>query len=81
MNCPACAAAEANPLYGSFLASCKSCSARMLANSPKAFDAMRNGRPDELQQAISATWPDDYEAGRQLVWQWIQKLSRRTHDR
>lgn len=74
MTCRACEDAEANPLTGSFHASCLNCTARALAHSPMAFKAMKAGRRDELQAAISKVWPDDFDAGRRAVWEWVKKL-------
>jgi hypothetical protein len=73
VTCDACTEAERNPQTGYFRAQCLNCSARMFANSPMAWDALR-GRTGPLQDAIRKTWPDDYEGGKQLVWQWVKKL-------
>ena len=74
MTCPACVEAETKPLTGSFNNNCLNCSARMLAYSPAAFEALRGETAVPLQEAIRKTWPNDYDTGRAMVWDWIKKL-------
>jgi hypothetical protein len=72
--CPHCIEALQHPTQGGiYLASCRSCSARSLANSPMAHKAM-TGDPLELQCAIDRIWEDDYASGRQAVWEWLERI-------
>ncbi len=75
IQCPSCRAAEVNQFTGSYHAGCENCSARMLANSPQAWNAIHKGQAAQLQEAIRKTWGDEYNVGRQMVWEWIQKLT------
>lgn len=73
--CTACEQASTDPLCGSYFAPCKDCAARMLAHSPLAFNALKGAQVEKFQRAIQAVWPDDYEAGRRLVWNWMKRIN------
>lgn len=73
-NCLACQAAEKNPLSSSYWSRCMECNARLLAHSPVAFTAVNNGQVEKLQELIRRVWGDEYEAGKQAVWRWMQRI-------
>ncbi len=72
--CLACERAEGNPHSGIFMTGCKPCEARRLALSPMAHRAMLGDR-DQLLAAIADVWKDDPDAGRKLVWHWMQRIN------
>lgn len=76
MSCAACERAKREPqqLGGVFLAFCDGCKARHIAHSPQAFYATR-GKALELVALIEAAFPNDYKAGRELVWNWMKKFN------
>ena len=63
VECQACSCALANPGRGGvYLLSCLECRARLLANSPEAFEAVR-GSPERLQASIADIVRQDRNGG------------------
>lgn len=77
-DCHACAEAAASPTTcGSYNAACWQCSARMLAHSPAAREAVL-GYPGDLQAAMVRIWPtaEAYRRGRVEVHRWVKLIER-----
>lgn len=74
IECQACTRALGNPGRGGvYCMTCSECRARLLANSPEAFAALR-GEPGPLQASIAEGWPKDFQAGRAAVWRWMERI-------
>jgi hypothetical protein len=59
------------------LSECDACTAWAgdnLARGPDAWAAQRGITAVGLQEAIRRAWPEDYAAGRALVWDWMGKV-------
>lgn len=76
MTCPACTAAEANPLTGRYTADCTSCKARALANGRELFDSLaQRKRTPEYTAALTKVFGAGNEAaGHERVRQWSRKI-------
>jgi hypothetical protein len=74
-SCAACEAWAADQRSALYQADCRECVARGLAISPMAWRAVNGRDAVGLREAIVKAFGDDhYEAGRKLVWAWIQRL-------
>lgn len=75
MSCDFCAAARVGLFHG-YRASCPDCTARAIARSLPAFNALHNrgtGDRDDLREAIQRAMPNtEYTAARRMVWAWWQ---------
>lgn len=74
-GCPSCNAWAADRTSGHVHAHCDDCKARSVAQSPAAWRAMNAQTNADLQDLILKVFTEDgYKAGRQRVWDWIQRL-------
>lgn len=76
MTCPACTAAEANPLTGRYTADCDSCKARALANGRELFDSLiaKRQTPDYREALTKVFGEGNEDAGHEQVRQWSRKI-------
>ena len=76
MNCPACRAAEANPLTGRYSSDCTECKARALANGRDLFECLATRkRTPEYAAALTNVFGEGREAdGHERVRQWSRKI-------
>jgi len=72
--CPACTAWAGDNRSGLYALGCRDCTARQIARGPDAWAAQRGITAVGLQEAIRRAWPDDYAAGRALVWEWMARV-------
>ena len=74
-ECDHCTRSRAG-LWCGYASSCIDCTARAIARSLPAFDAMHprgTGERDGLREAIQQAMPDtEYTAARRMVWAWWQ---------
>jgi len=75
VSCDFCAAARVGLFHG-YRASCADCTARALARSLPAFNALHNrgtGNRHDLREAILRAMPNtEYATARRMVWAWWQ---------
>lgn len=72
--CPACTAAEANPISGIYRHGCQECAARQLARSLEYAQASAAGRMLPAYMAsLRAVFGDGWSAGHQRVKGWALK--------
>lgn len=73
--CEPCAIAERFPKTGLYTTNCRTCTARRIANSPAAWNAVHAITNVELQDAIEQAFGiDGYAEGRKLVWAQMQRM-------
>lgn len=75
MSCDDCTRSRAG-LWCGYRSTCIDCTARAIARSLPAFNALHNrgtGNRDDLREAIQRAMPDtEYTAARRMVWAWWQ---------
>lgn len=70
-SCVECSAAREAVWYGGYRMQCVECTARALARSHLAHDAIRKGQPLGLREAISRALPNvAYADARRMVMDW-----------
>jgi hypothetical protein len=76
MTCKACTAAEVNPMTGLYVAGCKPCTARELANSIEHAEARMLGKMTPRYMArLRAAFGDGWEAGHAEVKDWAKRIT------
>lgn len=75
MSCDDCTRTRAG-LWCGYASSCLDCTARAIARSLPAFNALHNrgtGNRHDLREAILRAMPNtEYTAARRMVWAWWQ---------
>lgn len=74
MTCPECTEARARAWWGGYRANCNGCTARAIARSLDAFNALAasgTGDKDALRALIGRLMPNVEPAqARRMVWEW-----------
>jgi hypothetical protein len=80
-TCPACKKAETNPQTGHYVALCRNCEARALAQSPFFSDAIAsNTITPGYRIALRTVFAGDWKDGHEAVKRWHDRITRaRTH--
>lgn len=73
-DCPDCAAANEDITHCIYHATCLGCVARMIAHSPEAWRAVRQGEGEGVAARIREVWGDRYAEGRKAVLAWLRKI-------
>lgn len=76
-ECPDCNAATAHVWHGGYRSECNGCTARAIARSLSAFNALHDagtGDREALRQMVITLMPGvELNRARQMVWEWWQR--------
>jgi hypothetical protein len=77
MTCPACHAAEKNPITGLYGSDCDECRARAIAHGQDLYRSAKAGyMTPEYKRALTAVFGSDgLDAGHQRVKGWAAKIN------